>query len=198
MSGKTRLEGAMADKAKRHLRIITDELDKHGIRYCLDGGTLLGIAREGRILPWDDDLDLFIAGEDAEKLSKCHFALFRKGIRVSKDNVREDFGALKTGKLRMIKYTNRKRLIQRGPLVLDAIVKYADDEFYYWSVGKGPVVNKKVPRHFYDNLTTIHFDGKDYPAPTELDAYLTCRYGEWKIPVKTWDYRTDDQAISQG
>ncbi|MBE0508225.1 MAG: LicD family protein [Marinospirillum sp.] len=194
MSGNARLEGDTAIKARHYLRLITDRLDQAGVRYCLDGGTLLGIAREGRLLPWDDDIDLFVDGCDADKLQRCRFPLWLKGLRVRTEYYNENHHVLKKGLLRVVKFRNRKRLISRGDVLLDAIVKYADDKFYYWSVGMSEIVYKKVPRIYYDQLDYIDFDGKRYPVPADLDGYLTCRYGDWKTPVAEWNYMKDDKA----
>ncbi len=43
---------------------------EHNLRYWLPYGTLLGAARHGGFIPWDDDIDVFMPREDALRLKE--------------------------------------------------------------------------------------------------------------------------------
>lgn len=50
------------------LKEVKAELDKNGIEYVACGGTMLGAVRELGFIPWDDDIDLYIARPYYDKL----------------------------------------------------------------------------------------------------------------------------------
>lgn len=41
----------------------------NGIKYSLTGGTLIGAVRHGGMIPWDDDIDVFLTRPEFEKLN---------------------------------------------------------------------------------------------------------------------------------
>ena len=53
----------MLDLAENFVRVC----EKHGLRYMLAGGSLLGAVRHGGFIPWDDDLDLAMPREDYDR-----------------------------------------------------------------------------------------------------------------------------------
>jgi len=92
MADKTRLEGKNLKIALKMLRRVTTVLEKENIHYWLEAGTLLGIVRENRLLPWDNDLDVSILESDINKLklSLKKFWLMGYVVRLRKFRYSDD------------------------------------------------------------------------------------------------------------
>ena len=64
MDGKT--VKSLIDLMKKTVKF----LDDHNITYWLDSGTLLGACRNGKFIPWDDDVDLAIPYDSYIKIKE--------------------------------------------------------------------------------------------------------------------------------
>lgn len=67
----------------RILKYFISICDKHDLTYCCATGTMLGAVRHNDIIPWDDDIDVFMPRKDYEKL-----------IGLEKDIDKDGFGII--------------------------------------------------------------------------------------------------------
>ena len=58
------------DLAYEFLRFFDNVCVKHGLKYWINYGTLLGAVRHGDFIPWDDNLDVGMMRKDYEKLAE--------------------------------------------------------------------------------------------------------------------------------
>lgn len=52
-----------------------------------------------------------------------------------------------------------------------------------------------VPARHFDQLEFRGCSGKSLPIPSDVESYLSQRYGDWRTPVADWCYWTDDGCI---
>ncbi len=188
------LEGKNLVEAENLLKDITEIFENQDIPYWLEGGTLLGIRRENRLLPWDNDLDISVHATQLNKLNSLIENLKTEGFRVRTRHFSETSNEFKKGDLRMIKVRTKHFFgLIKGKVCLDVFIKYSKKENTFWEIDNK---TKCVPLRFYQSFKTITFKGKAYTIPEDTDGYLTYRYGEWQTPVKDWNTSTDDKALT--
>jgi phosphorylcholine metabolism protein LicD len=192
MAGKYTLEGKNAKIAVDMLQKVTDILDKREIKYWLEGGTLLGIIREDRLLPWDNDMDISLTEEYYDAILDAVDEIKKLGYMVWFKEFDSDNDPFKKGVKRIIKIRTRKLYFIRGEVALDIFIKFKKGNEYFWQVGEK---RKSAPEHFYTNLREHKFNNKNYLVPKDCEEYLTFRYGEWQTPIKEWNTFRDDNAI---
>ena len=119
MSKVVTLTGKNSKIAYKMLEDITTILEEHDIRYWLDFGTLLGVVREQRLLPWDHDMDIAIKEDDASKvqdimplIKKAHYRTYERYVT----NTYQEH--LKQGDINIFKFRNNKLCSKIRVLVL--------------------------------------------------------------------------------
>lgn len=199
MAGSTTLEGKNGVIAVQMMKRITRILEKSQIPYILEAGTLLGIVRENRLLPWDNDVDITITRQHIKRVKQSLWKFWLLGYFVRVKHYKRDLKYFKRGEIRIIKIKHVSPMnFFRKDVVVDIFLKKKIGNEYYWTVGVKSPVLKSVPERFYDHHAQIEFEGKLFSVPEDYTGYLECHYGkEWKIPVKEWDFRTGDKSVKE-
>jgi phosphorylcholine metabolism protein LicD len=191
---KINLSNGNKETAESLLLDVVKSLDDLSVQYWLEGGTLLGIKRESRLLPWDNDLDLSINNSELDKIDNLIVDLKSKKlrVRVRKFNKASEF--FNNGDIRIIKIRNKRFFnLLKGKVCLEIFVKYPKQNNSYWMIGN---TTKNVPLKFYTKFKSIKFKDYSFSIPLLTEEYLTYRYGDWKKPVKEWNTFTDDKALN--
>jgi phosphorylcholine metabolism protein LicD len=63
------------------MRTLDAITNHHQIEYSIAFGTLLGAVREKRIIPWDDDIDLYMKTKDLSKLRRVNLSPYTLDYR---------------------------------------------------------------------------------------------------------------------
>jgi phosphorylcholine metabolism protein LicD len=194
MAGTITLTGKYAQLGEKMLQDVTAILESEKIPYVLEGGTLLGIVREDRLLPWDNDLDLTITRPHCKKLLAARWKFWLKGYRTRIRKIKSDTQHFRKGEARILKVQTTRFFLFKDVSLMDIFIKDLVDERYYWTVSEKEVL-KSAPRHYYENFTQFSFRNKLYSIPEQFDAYLQSRYGDWRIAKQSWDFTKDDLSI---
>ena len=195
MAGHIQLTGDYLRQAEALLQKVVQILQVNVNNYSLEGGTLLGIVREGRLLPWDSDVDLSVMYDDIHDLDRLLKSLKKSGLRVrlrKNTNIDE---RLPADMPRIIKIRFKRFFgLLKSKVCLDVFIKYRVGDKVYWGVGD---LMQSAPAYYYDSYDTINFKGERLSVPVEFKLYLDHKYGDWKTPVKKWSTFIDDLSIEK-
>jgi phosphorylcholine metabolism protein LicD len=197
MPGSNKLTGKYARIALKMLSRVTRILMRNEIPYILEAGTLLGVIRENRLLPWDNDIDLTVTKLQENKLLSVLNKFRWLGYKVSVKRYKRDLKYFQAGEIRMVKIKSLSFPLFKTNVVLDIFIKKLIGEEYYWTVGVKKPVLKSVPRRFYEVLGKIEFQKEQYSVPEDYEGYLVEHYGDWKTPVKQWNFKFDDKSVRE-
>lgn len=187
-------------RAKKILFDVVDLLEKNQIGYHLEGGTLLGFVRDGKLLPWDYDVDLSFLPDDAEKFLHVSNGLLKKGYKVVKRRFgytkysfrKGDFRIFKVKPVLLSVVKECIPLFRKIYVNLDIFIKYTDGPKVYWQAKEKVMC---VDKKYYESYKTIECLGRTFRVPNHYRDYLTQKYGDWSTPIRDWDCGRDEKTI---
>lgn len=190
LKGLKPLERGQRYELSRYLMLtLTAAFRKAEIPYYIDHGTLLGLIREGDLLPWDNDVDIAI---DAEFAGQA-FQLIKDTLSSTSNGhqwqVMHQSGQFDTqeGSLqgwRIIKVTDAQLEASSEHLV-DFIIKHKVQDTRYWLVG---ATTLQAPDKLTSARTELEYQGQLLSVPAETETYLELLYGDWATPKQEWSH----------
>jgi len=189
--------------AESILLTVCRSLQTQQVPYHIDAGTLLGIYRDGGLIPWDDDLDIAVSSEFTQQAKQALENALPEINRLTKAQWQVDvhyagqgFGAVQQGDIRGIKLKcsdlksadSTRADLKRGNAeaslpMLDIFFKYIEgDTMDYVLSSRGLT----MPSKHLLKTETIVFCGELLAIPSDVEEYLTRHYGDWKTPVRDW------------
>ena len=175
----------------RLFRVTVKIIEKHGIPYWLESGTLLGVVRNARQEggPGDRNIEIGIPGEYGAEL----MALSRKFAPFYRLKELPDLSGRNwiEGDIARIIILH---MLQRIGTALQVLVtlKFKKAEKYRWVDGRSC---KWVDAAYFDRLEGLNIAGREYFIPSGAEDYLADRYGNWRVPKAAWISGIDDLAI---
>lgn len=158
----------------RHLFSI---LKRDGVHYWLEGGSLLGAARYGDIIPWDYDIDIGIYQHEIEKCP--YLAEAEKLSNAGKKFVDEQgftWEKAIEGEFYRIQYS------EFNHLHVDIFPFYEKDGIMTKNTWfETHRQDREFPAHYLKPLGTIDFIGMEASAPNHVRDFLELKFGKGVI-----------------
>jgi phosphorylcholine metabolism protein LicD len=187
---KIRLEGKYAIRMKKMLFETLDIFDQMGITYWIDDGSLLGIIRDGTLIPWDHDVDIGIPGDSVGRILDLKSKFLPKYLLRKKYT---DTSWLPTN-IRSIKIKSVWEKLMHINFHIDLFAKYKMDNRYQWIDSDA---FKCINCDYYDKLEKIDWEGRLIPIPSNVEGYLSIRYNDWRTPTRDYSPSRDDGAVAE-
>lgn len=172
------------------LKYISSTATEIGVKVFLHAGSLLGAIRHGKIMDWDDDVDLMINERDSDKL--INSILHHNKYRVTK------WYWLKTGKVYY-------KIWKPGGYKVEGY-EYTFPFIDIWTVEIDRINNTAVTNDGYEfkydtyyPLSETCFEGAKFYLPNKSLDILNRMYKGWREQIKifSWSHKLKQHSIRQ-
>jgi tetratricopeptide (TPR) repeat protein len=176
----------IVEDAREALVVARRLLLEAGVPFFLCAGTLLGIIRDGDLLPHDKDMDLGVPAEvDRDKVIAALTAggefVLNRPETASAENWHWNYS-----------FTHCANHI-----VMDIFFYHPDDTHFLCGFNAKPHPINSRPRKFA--IGELEWRGLSWPIPSPPEQYLVDVYGEeWKIPDPNFDTALSNRCQTPG
>lgn len=206
---------ALSANEKNFIEIV-GFLRRHEIDFWLDQGTLLGVVRDGALLPWDKDIDISVWTDGFDRILEHRDEVRRLGYYIEVHEPRDTMFLSKPRGYfieicrhrvdgdRVVRFggaprnSASERRMKRWLLKMPHPIFVRLRHFARKFLGKPPLPFH-TPLELLDEFATVRFLGLDVPVPRRAEDYLAFKYGpDWRIPKREWDVAAEDGAVIAG
>ncbi len=168
--------------ANEVLLYIVDILEEQNITYFIDHGTLLGIIRDGDLIPWDSDIDISVLEDDIDRAIES----ILNGIPHMPMNEELKWTSLIyydnnsiSNSIEISFNSNNNIGIKKFPISIKSI-----------SFENGLAIQRitYAPEYHFKAQQYVNYKGRRLAVPYDYEKYLTFHYGEWRKPKKDSDW----------
>lgn len=149
-------------------RHVFERLDESGVRYWLDGGSLLGAMRIGDILSWDYDVDIGINRDD---ITRCDNLVKAKNKQYI-DNKGYVWEKATEGEFFRVHFSKINRLYAN---IFPFVARNGTMTKDMWFTSHK---NMEFPEHYLHPMSSIEFLGRQVPSPNNIRDFLELKYGK--------------------
>lgn len=183
--GKDKMNKEMAEKL---LGLVIDVLNKYGIKYWLDYGSMLGAVREHDFV--DTDFDIDISYHATQDIWPALNELKDMGYEFTPDYVESTIpnkDVFKNERVKLLRKANIMLEGKHGFAKLEIVPSYYHEknQKYYKLTGQDDFFLKGagVPADLMGELSTVSFRGLHVSIQSNAERLLEFHYGEgWRTP----------------
>ena len=157
-------------------------LESVGVDYFVCDGTILGIVRDDRLIPHDNDIDVCVVGE--VDLVSVKAAFVAEGFTVGRE-------LHYRGVIQQLVFYSSENII------FDICFWHKKGDGYSYQYVPELKKGRRQHDHYCDTRDYVAFRGKNYPTHGNIKEWLREHYGDdWMIPKRSkGDWRLDVMDI---